>query len=563
MIGRILDGRYELVEFVGKGGMALVYRAIDKRTGHNVALKILRPEFNQDKEFLSRFEREAVTASRMNHHNIVNLLDVGRDGDLHYLVMEFVRGRTLKDVIRQKGALPAMVAAQIGIRILSALQHAHQNGIIHRDIKPQNVLVHADGHIKVADFGIAQVAGSNTISDKDSVMGSVHYFSPEQAQGKNVTIASDLYSVGVSLYEMLTGVTPFDGETPVAIALQHVSGKARPISELNPQVPPAIERVVERAMEKRPELRYQSATEMAQDLQRALQEPDGTWLGRLPDKERVIIESNTAKQRQLRQRKKKMHTMIAMTVLAATVLFFLGIASARIYDMIVNTARAPYCTDASEKEALRLIDAAGLIPEVFRRSDESIPAGFVISQNPAYSAEMRKGDRIQIVISTGPEVKAVPRFIGMGLEEARMEAEENGFTLIPSGERTLSSQPWDTVLTQSPDPDEMMTGGQIQVTLSGGSVTLPDMTGMLLSDAQELIRRLDLELIEIQKYEVSDASQFNRVATQYFTDENYHQFTPGQQAMQKTNVILVIYVSQADVADPVVTALPEMEGEAQ
>ena len=259
MIGKVLDNRYELVEFVGKGGMALVYRAIDKRTGHDVAVKILRPEYNQDAEFCTRFDREAVAASKMSHHNIVNLLDVGQDDNMRYLVMEYVRGRTLKDVIKQNGPLKPAVAAQVAIRILSALQHAHKNGIIHRDIKPQNILVHSDGLIKVGDFGIARVVGSNTISTDDVVMGSVHYFSPEQAKGEPVTAASDLYSVGVVLYEMLTGKPPFDGETPVAIAMQHIGGKAQPIREIDPTIPPALERVVEKAMEKRPERRYQTA----------------------------------------------------------------------------------------------------------------------------------------------------------------------------------------------------------------------------------------------------------------------------------------------------------------
>ena len=240
MIGKVLDQRYELVEFIGKGGMALVYRAEDKRTGHQVAVKILRPEFIEDQEFLERFDREAQTASKMSHHNIVNLLDIGQEGDLRYLVMEYVNGHTLKDVILQKGALPSNVAAQIAIRILSALRHAHENGIIHRDIKSQNILVNHDGHIKVSDFGIARVAGSNTISRTDNVMGSVHYFSPEQAKGAPVTYASDLYSVGVVLYEMLTGQLPFDGETPVAIAMQHISAQAKNVCEINPAVPPAL-----------------------------------------------------------------------------------------------------------------------------------------------------------------------------------------------------------------------------------------------------------------------------------------------------------------------------------
>ena len=205
MIGRVFAQRYRLEEFIGKGGMALVFRATDLRTGHDVAVKILRPEFNNDKEFLERFEREALAASKMSHHNIVNLLDVGQEEGYRYLVMEYMRGRTLKEVIAEKGRLPERVAAQITIRILSALQHAHNNGIIHRDIKPQNILVNSEGLIKVADFGIARVAGSSTLSKGDNVMGSVHYFSPEQARGEDVTFASDIYSVGVVLYEMLTG----------------------------------------------------------------------------------------------------------------------------------------------------------------------------------------------------------------------------------------------------------------------------------------------------------------------------------------------------------------------
>ena len=183
MTGRVIAQRYQILDTIGKGGMAIVYRAIDNRTGHSVAIKVLRPEFNQDEEFLSRFQREAEAASKVSHHNIVNLLDVGMDGDSRYLVMEYVQGKTLKEVIRQKGKLPYTTAGQIAIRILSALQHTHRNGIIHRDIKPQNILVQSEGHIKVADFGIARMTNSSTLTKGDSVMGSVHYFSPEQAAG--------------------------------------------------------------------------------------------------------------------------------------------------------------------------------------------------------------------------------------------------------------------------------------------------------------------------------------------------------------------------------------------
>ena len=244
---KVLADRYRLTEQIGMGGMAIVYRAIDTRTGHNVAVKVLRPEFNEDAEFIGRFQREAEAASKMTHHNIVNLLDVGMDGDSRYLVMEYVQGKTLKEVIQERGRLSAPLACQIAIRILSALEHAHRNGIVHRDIKPQNILVHADGHIKVADFGIARIADSSTLTRGDNVMGSVHYFSPEQARGEQADATSDIYSTGVVLYEMLTGRVPFDGDNPVQVALMHINDEIIPPSRLVSGIPPALEKVVMKA----------------------------------------------------------------------------------------------------------------------------------------------------------------------------------------------------------------------------------------------------------------------------------------------------------------------------
>ncbi|NLB91034.1 MAG: serine/threonine protein kinase, partial [Clostridiales bacterium] len=271
MSNRILSQRYRIIHLIGKGGMANVYLAEDLRTGHQVAVKILRPEFNQDEEFLQRFNREAQAASKVSHHNIVNLLDVGMENNMRYLVMEYVKGTNLKELIKAKGKLPVEIAVQITIRILSALQHTHRNGVIHRDIKPQNILVQTQGHIKVADFGIAKVANSATLSKGDSVMGSVHYFSPEQAAGEEVLQTGDIYSVGVVLYEMLTGKVPFEGDSPVAVAMQHLHNMPRPIQEFSPEVPPRISKVVMKAMEKEPKNRYQNAIDMAADLKIALE----------------------------------------------------------------------------------------------------------------------------------------------------------------------------------------------------------------------------------------------------------------------------------------------------
>ncbi len=561
MIGKVLDNRYELVEFIGKGGMALVYRAIDKRTGHNVAVKILRPEYNQDAEFCTRFEREAVAASKMSHHNIVNLLDVGQDDNMRYLVMEYVRGRTLKEVIKQNGPLNPNVAAQVAIRILSALQHAHKNGIIHRDIKPQNILVHSDGLIKVGDFGIARVAGSNTISTDDIVMGSVHYFSPEQAKGEPVTAASDLYSVGVVLYEMLTGKPPFDGETPVAIAMQHIGGKAQPIREIDPTIPPALERVVDKAMEKRPERRYQSALEMAQDILRAIQEPDGVWMGPSSQAAPAPGEqpAGNTEWGKTGHTKSWLWARFGVIAMMAAVLAGLVLGGIQIYDQVVNVTSAPYCQDETETEALRLIARAGLLCEITRISDAKVPTGYVIMQSPEYGTAMRKNETVFLTISTGPEEQEIPSIIGYSVEEARNELERLGFTLLALPERVLSSSAWDTVMKQDPEAGEMKPDGSVvQVKLSGGSVTLPDFIGMTRQEALFLIQQLQLNILEIREIPVDDSSQYERVAAQLFTnDDGTVSYAAGDQVIQHTMVTLAVYVSNEPEAAVLTETVPD------
>ena len=560
MIGKVLDNRYELLELIGKGGMAVVYRALDRRTGRSVAVKILRPEYNQDEEFSSRFKREAEAASKMSHSNIVNLLDVGQDDNIRYLVMEYVRGRTLKEVIQKKGALSPSVSAQIAIRILAALQHAHRNGIIHRDIKPQNILVHADGHIKVADFGIARVAGTNTISKSDSVMGSVFYFSPEQAKGTDVTVASDLYSVGVVMYEMLSGQIPFDGETPVAVAMQHVSAKARPIHDINPAVPAALERVVEKAMEKRPENRYQSALEMAQDIQRAMQEPeDGRLSGTGEMAKPIPSLAQTAPHPPVGS-SRRLIARVCLAVLVASVIGGLIFGGYVIYDQVFNTAEAPYCLDLTEQYAQRLIVQAGLTADITRTSDPSAPVGQVISQSPPYGVSMRKGEAMRLVISTGPDEKEVPGIVGMGVEEARTELERLGFTLLALPDREMNSAPWDTVLDQQPEEGDMLPSGSVvQVRLSGGCVTLPDLAGMTRQEALLLIQQLQLNLIEIREYQVEDETLAGKVFTQQYTNASFAEFDVGDQAMQQTQVILGVYVSAQE--SPEATEEPAMDPE--
>ena len=542
MIGKVLDNRYELLEEVGQGGMALVYRAFDRRTGHDVAVKILRPEYNQDQEYFARFQREATAVSKMNHHNIVNLLDMGQQDGMRYLVMEFVDGRTLKKVIEQKGPLSANVTAQIALRILSALQHAHNKGIIHRDIKPQNILVHADGHIKVTDFGIARVVGTNTISSKESIMGSAQYFSPEQAKGQTVGFPSDLYSVGVVMYEMLTGKPPFNGDNQLAIAMQHIHSKPKPIHEIIPEVPAALEKVVEKAMEKRPEHRYQTAVEMAQDIQRAMQEPEGDWFVHATDQPITSLVQTGRMTPDAASGKK--WTRLLVFGLISAVIIALVYGGWAIYDQVFNTTEAPYCLDETEPDALRLVKKAGLQPSISRASDDVVPAGTVISQNPEFGESMRKNDTLYLVISMGPDEKETPNIIGMGVEEARTELERLGFTLLALPDREMSSAPWDTVLDQIPGKGAMLPSGSVvQVRLSGGCVTLPDLVGMTRQEALLLIQQLQLNLIEIREYQVEDPSQAGLVFTQQYLNSSYDAFSVGDQVMQQTQVILGVYTS--------------------
>ena len=380
MNDKILADRYRLTEQIGMGGMAIVYKAIDLRTGHNVAVKVLRPEFNEDSEFIGRFQREAEAASKMTHHNIVNLLDVGMDGDNRYLVMEYVQGKTLKDVIQERGRLSAPLACQIAIRILSALEHAHRNGIVHRDIKPQNILVHADGHIKVADFGIARIADSSTLTKGDMVMGSVHYFSPEQARGEGASAVSDIYSTGIVLYEMLTGRVPYDGENPVAVAMQHLHAQPVPIQSLAPDVPPAVVHVCMRAMEKNPAMRYQSARDMAADLRMAMENRSPVPFQTDQDTEirqpKPVLRDDVKNQQQkknqqVKQEQRKRYKALLFTVLVALAVvagLYFGIRA--MISRYTTTAIVPEVRGDDLETAKEKIQSVGLDFKVMEATRE-------------------------------------------------------------------------------------------------------------------------------------------------------------------------------------------------
>lgn len=515
MTERILANRYRLIEKIGMGGMAIVYRAVDLRTGHNVAVKVLRPEYNEDREFISRFQREAEAASKMTHHNIVNLLDVGMDGENRYLVMEYVQGKTLKAVIQERGKLSAPLACQIAIRILSALEHAHRNGIVHRDIKPQNILVHEDGHIKVADFGIARIADSATLTHGDNVMGSVHYFSPEQARGEGATAASDIYSTGIVLYEMLTGRVPYDGDNPVAVAMQHLHAAPAPIQSISPDVPPSVVRICMRAMEKNPAARYQTAREMAADLRAALEErgaepvqmPENELDVRQP-KPQVTTErtGNTGQRKKVnskasQRRRVRILTDVLIALAVLTGLFFGGKA---IVERTISKVSVPDIMGMNIDEAVKVLKQAGLKETHKFMANDEAEKNVVFKQNPEGSMDAHKGDTVILLVSSGPVPYEMPDVTGMTADEATKLLSEKKMNI--TRDRAASSEvEKGKVISQIPAAGDMVTRDDpVTLTVSGGSTTVPSLADKTLEEAEELLARQNLTLQPGLKYQSTE-----------------------------------------------------------
>lgn len=523
---KILANRYRLTEQIGMGGMAIVYRAVDLRTGHNVAVKVLRPEYNEDSEFIGRFQREAEAASKMTHHNIVNLLDVGMDGDNRYLVMEYVQGKTLKSVIQERGKLNPALAGQIAIRILSALEHAHRNGIVHRDIKPQNILVHADGHIKVADFGIARIANSSTLTKGDNVMGSVHYFSPEQARGEGANATSDIYSTGIVLYEMLTGRVPYDGDNPVAVAMQHLHATPVPIQNLAPDVPPALERVCMKAMEKNPALRYQTARDMAADIRLALENrperqafPVKEFEVQQPKpqikEESIKANPDTGRNRIGNEKRRKTRNAVITVLLGLLLVTGLYFGVTAIFQRVVTTATVPYVIGLDVNEAKEVLTREGLTYTEMYFSRNDYKANIVFMQNPEENTTKQKGDNVILSVSSGPSQLDMPDLRGMNLEDAMTKVKSMGLVLtiqkIINGDYEVN-----TVISQEPAVNEKVSKDTtVTLTVSGGKVSVPKLAYTTLADAEELLKQTGLRMgSTLNIVDTRNAKEHGKVSSQ-------------------------------------------------
>lgn len=531
MIGHQLGGRYEVIERVGGGGMALVYKAQDLLLNRNVAIKVLRQQFVHDEEFIRRFRREAQSAASLSHPNVVSIYDVGQEDDVHYIVMEYVEGKNLNEIIKERAPLQVDESVRIASQIADALDHAHHNQIIHRDIKPHNILIGRNGRVKVTDFGIARAVTSTTITQTGSVVGSVHYFSPEHAKGIVTGEKSDLYSLGIVLYQMLTGQLPFLGESPISVALKHLQEEFDEPRKFNPLIPQSVENVILKSMRKNPQERYQSAKEMQTDLETCLMperrnetkidfpdeddidqtrvmpaikpEPRGvTSTGAVP-----VMESDeeTGKGKAKSKSWKKPALLISLTVLI--LIAMVGVVWYVKGMLVVPEVTVPNVITQTEEKAREMLEEKGLVvsDEVIRLYQEGVEPGIVYEQSRKEGDVVKEGSEVQISVGAKKELvkmidvkqetydEAVKKLTKLGIKEDQIQRKDEFSNDVASG----------TVISQTPgvneefDPEAV----QIELTVSKGTETvkMPDLKNLTRSEAEEKLKSAGLELAQVQE----------------------------------------------------------------
>ena len=479
---QLVSGRYRIKSLIGSGGMANVYKAYDEESQRIVALKVLKDEHRGDMEFVRRFEREAQAVLMLSHENIVRSYDVGEDDGVSYIVLEYVEGKTLKEIIKEEGPLSPKTAVNYACQVLDALSHAHERGIIHRDVKPQNVIITPRGKAKLTDFGIARDAAATTRTFAGTnVIGSVHYISPEQARGDNATAGSDIYSCAIMLYEMLTGSVPFSGDNSVAVALKHLQEEIIPPIQVNSKIPRALSDVVVKAAAKNINMRYFTARQMKADLQRSLREPHGKF----------------ARIASPRQEHKK-STSIGIGNIALMVMVVLGlfatmfiIARAMRDDENVSNGEyvVPTLVGKQVSEAETLAKLRGFALEVLEyRGSEEFEEGQIIFQTPIVGTKGNEGDVIQVVVSSGSDYETVPNLVGLSVQDAIAQMQDVDLNL-GTIEYGKSSLPDGQIFRQEPVAEtDTFAGDVVDIWVSGtpgGNSEMPSLVAkpMLLDEA--------------------------------------------------------------------------------
>ena len=525
-MNKMISDRYMIVTSLGEGGMADVYLAIDTILNREVAIKILRGELSSDPVTLLRFQREANAASKLNHPNVVDVYDVGESEGRHFIVMEYVRGRTLKQLISQRGALDKKEAVDIMMQLTSAVQHAHENHIIHRDIKPQNVLVKDDGTVKITDFGIALAHDAVQLTQNDAVLGSAHYLAPETTRGEPATNQIDIYALGIVFYELLSGSVPFKGENPVQIAMKHLREDVPNVKDFNPTLPQSIENIIIKATVKNRKLRYQSAKEMLEDLKSCLLPADSdveqlvfSDLESQPTvnvRERVAVTENNGQKAEVVEEivepkknssKKGLWITIGIlltTVLTLIILYFSGALGFFSFDPMI---KIPEISDLTKEEALQKLIEAG-----YQESDitfneelsEDTETGHVFDCNPKEGSESKKSVGIQVSVSKG-NFYILPDFKGKTLDEAEAELKKALPLAVISVETIPTAGKKAGVILEQSGPtigDKLSPEKEITVFLKvakAPSLTIPDVIGQDVETAKERLESYGVYVVLYQR----------------------------------------------------------------
>jgi beta-lactam-binding protein with PASTA domain len=518
----LVDGRYRVIRRLGAGGMAEVYCAEDQQLGRQVALKLLYRRFAEDDEFVERFRREASAAAGLQHPNIVQVFDRGRWDGTYYIAMEFLPGRSLKQIVHDHGALEPDLAADLTIQILQAARFAHRRGVVHRDLKPQNVLVDDEGRAKVADFGIAR-AGASDMTETGSVMGTAQYLSPEQAQGEPVDARSDLYSIGVVLYELLTGVVPFDAESPVTVALKQVSEAPVPAIQRNPAIPPALDAVVMHAMRKDPNARFQDADEFIAAIERALA---GGYVEQRVVEEPVIEDDGWKK----------------WAIAALVILALAAIAVGAYLLLRTETKPVPNVVDKRAENATQILQREGFEVNIVPLQSDTVEEDRVAGQDPAPGEDAEVGSEVTINVSTGPGEALVPLVQGLPVDEATDQMRDAGFRTERSNEYSDTVKKNRVIETSPAEGESVRKGSTVTLVVSRGKekTAIPDVVGQPQDQAEAALGDAGFQ-VGTQEQEDADAEPGTVLA----------QDPPaGTQAAAGTRVTLTVATAPAQVEVP-------------
>lgn len=585
MTGSCLGNRYQIRRLLGEGGTAMVYEAMDTLLGRLVAVKVLRPEYSHDDKFVQRFKREASASAQLSHPNIVQVYDVGCDQGVDYIVMEYVDGQTLAEKIRECGQLSIEEAVDLAQQVLTALSHAHEHGVIHRDIKPQNILLTKSGQVKVTDFGIARAVGSATLAGTQAIMGSAHYISPEQARGSHTGGPSDLYSLGVVLFEMLTGTRPFDGETAVTVALKHLQDPIPEPRSLNPAIPQSLQLILQKALAKQVHRRYATAEQFLSDLRSydhvpaeeliAAQAPtedtlvlpvlrDGSDAAQAVDAPGFAAGTSRAGWRRTGKARKRSRRRL-LTFVLVVMLIFGGTTAATYY--LLNgwlnppLVQVPSLIGSELDEANSQLNALGLqIRIIQERYDDNFPAGAVVWQDPPAGQETKRGSSVNVILSRGPQLVAggVPDVIGQTARAAEVLLRQEGLDVAVM-EEYHPTVPRNRVFAQDPPPGTTTTvGATITLKVSRGPepelIRLPNFIGRPLDEVRRELAGLGLQIGELNT-QISD-----------YPKEFVRNHEPGPGAQVHPGDKINLTVSQGNGIEPetaVITVLLPAEPQEQ